>query len=233
VKDAKGEVVFHDSVVFLPQDGNFTSTGVVKVPDTVPQLGLSGFFLPSAATDPVIGPHSTFPAADKPEAILLAYSGDLGLEGGRPQSVYKLDTTKMKAISSATMSPGTTWTLPGKAGTVTFDGYVEWASFSVARDPGKELALAAALVAIVGLALSLLVRRRRVWVRVSSGPTGATVVEVAGLTRSEHATVADEVDELVSALPGARAAQHDGTAGDTPSENPGPTPPPRVQEETR
>ena len=59
IKDAKGQVVFHDSVVFLPQDGNFTSTGVVKVPDTVPQLGLSGFFLPSAATDPVIGPHST------------------------------------------------------------------------------------------------------------------------------------------------------------------------------
>ena len=29
---------------------------------------------------------------------------------------------------------------------------------------------------------------------------GATVVEVAGLTRSEHASVADEVDSLAGAL---------------------------------
>ena len=33
------------------QDGYFTSTGVVKVPDTVPQLGLQGVFLPTAVVD--------------------------------------------------------------------------------------------------------------------------------------------------------------------------------------
>ncbi len=38
------------------------------------------------------------------------------------------------------------------------------------------------------------------WVRVSSGSAGVTVVEVAGLTRSEHATVADELDELAAQL---------------------------------
>ncbi len=231
VRDAKGQVVFHDSVVFLPQDGNFTSTGVAKVPDAVPQLGLQGFFLPTAATDRVIGPHSTFPAADDPQVILLAYAGDLGLESGRPQSVYKLDTTKMTAIGTQAMAPGTSWTLPGGRGTVTFDGYVQWASFSVARDPGKEIALGAAVVAIVGLALSLLVRRRRVWVRVSTGPQGVTVVDVAGLTRSEHATVAEEVDELVSALP---VVPRPGSDPSTSSgETPGQTPPPRAQEETR
>ncbi len=200
VKNAQGEVVFHDSVVFLPQDGDFTSTGVAKVPDAVPQLGLSGFFLPTYAVDQVLGPHSTFPAPDDPAVFLSAWSGDLGLDSGRPQSVYRLDTAAMKRLGIKALAPGQSWALPGGAGTVTFDGYVEWASFSVARDPGKELALVAAVLAIVGLALSLLVRRRRIWVRVTDAGSGATVVEVAGLTRTEHASVADEVDSLASAL---------------------------------
>ena len=200
VKDAKGEIVFRDSVVFLPQDGSFTSTGVVKVPDAVPQLGLQGFFLPTYAVDQVLGPHSTFPAPDDPAVFLSAWSGDLGLDSGRAQSVYRLDTSSMKRLGIKALQPGQSWALPDGAGTATFDGYVEWASFSVARDPGKELALVAAVLAIVGLALSLLVRRRRVWVRVTDAGSGATVVEVAGLTRTEHASVADEVDALASTL---------------------------------
>ncbi|MGI3782410.1 MAG: cytochrome c biogenesis protein ResB, partial [Janthinobacterium lividum] len=48
VKDGQGNVAFSGPVVFLPQDGNFTSAGVVKVPDARPQrLALQGFFLPS------------------------------------------------------------------------------------------------------------------------------------------------------------------------------------------
>ena len=54
--------------------------------------------------------------------------------------------------------------------------------------------------AITGLALSLLVRRRRVWVKVSASPEGDTVVEVAGMTRSEHASVSDDVEALVAEL---------------------------------
>jgi cytochrome c biogenesis protein len=207
VKDKDGQVVFRDSVVFLPQDGNFTSTGVVKVPDTTPQLGLQGFFLPTAAVDEVRGPHSTFPAADDPAVFLSLWKGDLGLDAGRPQSVYKLDTEAMTRLGIEALRPGETWTMPEGLGTVTFDGYVEWASFSVARDPGKELALIASVVAMIGLALSLLVRRRRVWVRVARDEQGATVVEVAGLTRSEHTTVSDEVDALTSHLAGADPAR--------------------------
>jgi cytochrome c biogenesis protein len=207
VKDKDGQVVFRDSVVFLPQDGNFTSTGVVKVPDTTPQIGLQGFFLPTAAVDEVRGPFSTFPAADDPAVFLSLWTGDLGIDQGRPQSVYKLETSAMERVGIEALRPGETWTLPDGLGTVTFDGYVEWASFSVARDPGKELALLASVVAITGLALSLLVRRRRVWVRVASDGQGATVVEVAGLTRSEHTTVSDEVDALTSHLAGTEHAR--------------------------
>lgn len=210
VKDKDGQIVFRDSVVCLPQDGNFTSTCVVKVPDASPQLGLTGFFLPTAAVDDVRGPHSTFPAADDPAVFLSAWEGDLGLDDGRPQSVFKLETAKMTRLGIDAMRPGESWTLPDGQ-TVTFDGYVEFASFAVARDPGKEVALVASIAAMAGLALSLLVRRRRVWVRVAPGAAGTTVVDVAGLTRSEHASVADEVDELASALgsPPAQSSTHE------------------------
>ena len=53
--DSEGTVVFDDTVVFLPQDGNFTSTGVVKAPDGTPQLGVQGLFLPTAALDEIRG----------------------------------------------------------------------------------------------------------------------------------------------------------------------------------
>jgi cytochrome c biogenesis protein len=123
----------------------------------------------------------------------------------------------MTAISSAQLRPGDTWPLPDGHGSVTLDGYVQWASFTVASDPGKDLALLASLVAITGLALSLLVRRRRVWVRVSSGAEGVTLVEVAGLTRSEHASVADEVDALAATLGTATTTRT--TAPQGPEEN--------------
>jgi cytochrome c biogenesis protein len=200
VKDAKGEIVYHDSPVFLPRDGNFTSIGVAKAPDATPQLALQGFFLPTAAVDATLGPYSTFPAADDPAVFVSAWAGDLGLDNGRPQSVYTLDTTHLQRLGIKALRPGQSWTLPGGHGTVTFDGVEQWASFTVARDPGKELALAAAVTAMVGLALSLLVRRRRLWVRVTNDADAATVVEVAGLTRNEHASVAEEVDAVAAAL---------------------------------
>ena len=57
--------------------------------------------------------------------------------------------------------------LPNGAGSIAFDGYAEWGAFQVAHDPGKGLALASAAAAIAGVMLSLGIRRRRVWVRVS------------------------------------------------------------------
>ena len=200
IKDAKGAIVFKDTVVFLPQDGNYTSTGVVKAPDTVPQLGLTGFFLPTAAVDQVLGPHSTYPAPDDPAVFISAWDGDLGLDSGRPQSVYKLDTSHMQRLGIKAMRPGESWTLPDGHGTVTFTGFKQWASFTVAHDPGQGWALMSAIAAITGLALSLLVRRRRVWVKVSTSAQGDTVMEVAGMTRSEHASVSDDVGALVAEL---------------------------------
>jgi cytochrome c biogenesis protein len=198
--DALGRVVHDEGVVFLPQDGNLTSTGVLKAPDATPSIGIEGLFLPTAAVDDVRGPHSTFPEIDDPAVFLSAWAGDLGLDSGVPQSIYALDTEGMTQLGIEALRPGETWALPGGNGTVEFVGVTRWASFQIAHDPGKEPALAAAIVALVGLMMSLFIQRRRVWVRASESESGATVVSVAGLARSDEADLAPEVDAVVEAV---------------------------------
>ena len=198
ISDSTGTVVFDDSVVFLPQDGNFTSTGVVKVPDATPSLGLNGLFLPTASVDSTRGGFSTFPGPDNPAVFLSAFRGDLGMDAGVPQSVYRLDTSKMQKVGLEALTPGQTWTLPNNSGTVTFTGFQRWASFQIAYDPGKMLALFSAAAAIIGLMLSLFVRRRRVWVKVSEAPSGGTLVRVAGLAKNEAADLPEDVGAIVA-----------------------------------
>jgi cytochrome c biogenesis protein len=205
VRDAAGTVVFAGAVPFLPQDtATFTSTGVIKVPDIAPeQLGFSALFLPTAQVDPVRGPVSVYPDALNPEVFLGAYKGDLGIDAGLPKSVYRLDTDDMTLVANGRLLPGQTLTLPDGLGSITYDGWTRWANFQVADDPGRLPALLAAVGAIVGLMLSLFIRRRRVWVRAVPGPDGRTVVEVAGLARSESPALDEEVGSLADELMGA------------------------------
>ena len=196
VRDADGKVVWEDAAVFLPQDSAFTSSGVVKVPDTVPQIGLQGFFLPTVSEDFTNGPVSKFPAADDPEVYLSAWQGDLGLDSGMPQSVYRIDTENMERIGIEELAPGETWNLPNSAGTVEFTGYRQWASFVITKDPGKGWALGAAIASIVGLSLSLLFPRRRAWLRVTASEDEGNLIEVAGLSKTEAPGLADEISQL-------------------------------------
>lgn len=92
-------------------------------------------------------------------------------------------------------------TLPGGAGSITFEKDVkEWASFQVSQQPGNGLALTGAIAAIAGLTGSLFIQRRRVWVRAVRGEDGVTVVEMAGLGRSESAKLPEELGDLAVAL---------------------------------
>ncbi len=64
-------------MIFLPQDGSFTSFGVVKAPDAQPtQLGLEGYLFPSAALGPGMTPYSSFPGPRNPVLSLVAYHGE-------------------------------------------------------------------------------------------------------------------------------------------------------------
>jgi cytochrome c biogenesis protein len=212
VRDGKGTTVFSGPVPFLPEDPvGLTSRGVVKVPDAQPtQLGFQGFFLPTAARDTVRGLFSVFPAARNPRLVLNAWSGDLGLDDGVPQSVYRLNTDHMTQVRATTaadapvttraLAVGETMTLPRGLGSVTFDGYRQWVVLQVAHDPGRELTLLGAALAILGLLGSLFVRPRRLWVRAAPDGAGRTVVVVGALARSDGPDIAADVAGVVDVL---------------------------------
>ncbi|MFJ4325932.1 cytochrome c biogenesis protein ResB [Streptomyces tricolor] len=214
VRDGKGKVVFHAPVALLPLDGNVSSQGVVKVMDGYrdakgkkEQLGFQAFFVPTfdAQSGTML---SQFPALLNPLLAVNAYHGDLGVNSGIPQSVYQLDKKHMKAFKDGKgqllkklLKPGDTLTLPNGAGSITFEKDIrEWAGFQIVQEPGGGWALGGAVAAILGLAASLFIQRRRVWVRAVRGADGVTVVEMAGLGRSESAKVPQELGDLAGNL---------------------------------
>ncbi|OII61945.1 cytochrome C biogenesis protein [Streptomyces sp. CC53] len=215
VRDARGKVVSSEPVPLLPIDANVTSTGVLKVMDGYrdakgekKQLGFPLFFVPTFAGKGQGQMFSQFPGLAFPALNLSAYHGDLRVDSGIPQNVYQLDTSKMTPfkdgngeIFKKTLLPGETITLPDGAGTVTFEKEIrEWAGFQVSQQPGNGWALAGSVAALAGLIGSLFVQRRRVWVRAVAGEDGVTVVEMAGLGRSETAKLPEELAELAAEL---------------------------------
>ncbi|GAA2474856.1 cytochrome c biogenesis protein ResB [Terrabacter carboxydivorans] len=180
VRDAKGEVLYREATPFLPQDANYRSVGVIKVPSAAPkQLGFTGFFLPTAEPTFTNGPVSLFPDAKNPEIAMSLWEGNL-FPGGAPQSVYTLNTEEMKQVLQPNgspalfrLKPGETKQLPGGRGSITFDSVKRFAGLSVRTDPGAPISLVSAILATLGLILGLTIKRRRVFVRVRPAPTGA------------------------------------------------------------
>lgn len=198
VRDISGNIVLSGAVPFLPQDGNLTSIGAIKVPDLTPtQLGIVASFLPTAERDQSRGSFSSFPEALNPRLLMSAWLGDLGVDEGVPQSVYRIDTSKMTRIGLKSLAVGEVWQLPDGVGTVKFDGFTPWVNLQIVRDPGKPFALLGAVFALLGLLISLFARRRRVWIRTVVGDN-KVVVEVAGLSRSPG--LAQEIDEFMKVL---------------------------------
>ncbi len=205
VEDADGNVLYSGATPFLAQDNNYRSVGAVKVPAAQPkQLGFVGLFLPTAVITRDRGPISVFPDAKDPALALSLYEGTL-FPGGRPQSVYTLDTDEMQKVADASgkdatriwLRPGQTEQLPGNRGSITFDRVERFAGLSVRHDPGKMLTLVSALLALAGLILSLVVRRRRVFVRVQESATpGRTRVLVGGMAKADD----DGLDDVVGAV---------------------------------
>ncbi|MBM9620060.1 cytochrome c biogenesis protein ResB [Streptomyces zhihengii] len=215
VRNGKGDLVFRDAVPLLPIDNNVTSTGAIKVMDGYrdkngkkDQLGFQAFFVPTFAGAGEGDMFSQFPGLEFPVLALTGYHGSLGVDAGLPQNVYQLDTRKMKQFKGSDgevlkkrLLPGETMQLPDGAGSITFEKDVkEWATFQITRQPATGWALTGAVAAIGGLAASLFIRRRRVWVRAVRGADGVTVVEMAGLGRSESAKLPEELTDLALTL---------------------------------
>jgi cytochrome c biogenesis protein len=206
VRDPKGKIVFQDSVPFLPQDANLTSLGVIKVPDGLSkQLGMIGFFYPTKGSSQTAQGAfaSTFPGLRDPLLTLNVYSGDLGLNNGSPQSVYSLNTDKLTQLDgphttakSLELAVGQTVELPNGMGTLSLDNVKRYASLDIHHDPSQGWVLFFAIFVLGGLLTSLLVPRRRVWVKAISQADGSLRIEYAGLARGED----PRLDDAVAAL---------------------------------
>jgi cytochrome c biogenesis protein len=229
VRDAQGQIVFQQQVPCTPRDSMFTSTCVVKVPDTgLPptkatpghpskpqQFAFDGVFFPTEGLSPSEGFVSTFPALSAPGITIRALVGDLGLDSGIPQNVYVLPKGMTQVATSGpagankpaqVLAPGNSdpkaHTLTGlpKGYTLTVDNVLPFVTFQVKSDPYKKLVLLAAILIIVGLIMSLRVRRRRVWVRAQPDGEGRTLVEFGGLSRTDVDGFDEAFSEMASQL---------------------------------
>ena len=209
VRGGDGEVAFSGPKIFLPSDPQFTSDGVVKVPDAQPEsLAFEGVFLPTAVEGPTGAAVSAFPGPVNPRVQFMAYTGDLGMDDGVAQSVFTLDFGDLDRVRGSdgkpwrvSLAPGETAQLPRGLGTISFDGVSRFANFQVARDPGKEISLVAGLLLLVGLTMSLSISRRRVWVR----PAGGKTVELAGRSLSRRTSTDQDLARLRAAIDTAEA----------------------------
>jgi cytochrome c biogenesis protein len=212
-----------------------TSQGVVKVADGIvgadgsaEQLGLVGFFYPTAGSLDTGALTSMYGDLLNPRMTFWVYAGDLGIDDGTPRSVYALDPTGMEqlaggdsGLASLELVPGETVDLPNGLGTITFeDATAEGApeavkryiSLSVHNNSGAIWVLVFAILALVGLFAALFVPRRRMWVKATAD--GDTVrLEYAGLARGEDPAIALAVADLErehrAALQGETAAARD------------------------
>ena len=192
VRDKSGKIIFDGPTPFLPQDGNLSSIGAIKIPDMDPQIGFVGSFLPTADRDPIRGGFSSYPEVLDPRLLVSIWKGDLGLNTGIPQSVYRIDTSKMERIGLKALVLNESYDFG--EGSITFTGWKSWVNLQIVNDPGKGFALVGAILAILGLLISLFTRQRRIWVK-QSGRT-----QVAGLAKNGIPGLEQEIDELVKEM---------------------------------
>lgn len=204
VRDSAGTVVFSQPVVFLSQDANLTSVGVVKIPDGLTQqVGMKGFFYPTATELDSGALTSSNPNPDKPTVTFNVYTGDLGLDAGIPSNVFELNTDLMKQIAgnhtdvNVILGLGDSVELPGGLGSVEFSDLKRFIGVDIRHDPTQLGVGLSTAFAIGGLLISFSTRRRRVWVVGTAAPSGDTV-RWGALSRSEDPGLSDSVHRLIS-----------------------------------
>lgn len=171
------------------------------------QLAITGLLAPTPLVQGGVL-TSVAPQLDNPMVAVDVLRGDLGLDAGRSQSIFRVDQSmvddgRLKRVARQNLAVGQSVTLDD--GTkVSFDGVGQWVSLQVSHDPTQVYVLGFAIAMFVGLGASLLIKRRRVWIRVSPADSGedGTVVQVGGLARTDQAGYGEEfnriADELIS-----------------------------------
>lgn len=220
VRDPEGVEVFSEPIAFLPQDSNLTSVGVAKVPTGLQeQLGLLGFFYPSALTLESGALTSIYPEPDRPVLTFNAFTGDLGLNDGVARNAYALATDGLEQITggdsgedSLVLGLGETAQLPDGLGSVEFTALPRFVSVEIHHDPTQAGVLISTVLILAGLVVSLWVPRRRMWV-VAEQDGDAVRLQYAGLARGDDPNIERAVDDFVRAHHGDVAVAAD-AAGD-------------------
>ena len=174
------------------------------------EIAIQGLLAPTEQLDGTLL-SSRFPALNAPAVAIDIYRGDTGLDSGRPQSLFTLDPrlieqgrlTKEKRVNLRAGQEVRIDQGPAAGTIVRFDGAVPFVNLQVSHDPGQTWVLVFAITMMAGLLVSLLVRRRRVWVRLTpdAGEAPGTVnVELGGLARTDNSGWGDEFERLTERL---------------------------------
>ncbi|BBX65083.1 cytochrome c biogenesis protein [Mycobacterium saskatchewanense] len=174
------------------------------------EIAIQGLLAPTEQLDGALL-SSRFPALNAPAVAVDIYRGDTGLDTGRPQSLFTLDPrlieqgrlTKEKRVNLRAGQAVRIDQGPAAGTVVRFDGAVPFVNLQVSHDPGQTWVLVFAISMMAGLLVSLLVRRRRVWARLTvaeGGAAGTVNVELGGLARTDNSGWGDEFERLTERL---------------------------------
>jgi cytochrome c biogenesis protein len=198
--------VRHDQAAFIAtQPATLLSEGAFQEqgkPGANQDIGIEGFFAPTPVDNGNGVITSAAPQVTDPVLGIFVYQGAVNPTGA-PQSVYSLNKAKLHRIGQANLHIGQTTKLANGV-SVTFDGWVPWASMQISHDPTQGYLLIAAVAMVVGLIGSLGIRRRRLWLRITPAVAedsgSPTVVAVGGLARSDSGNFATEFAGILERL---------------------------------
>jgi cytochrome c biogenesis protein len=188
------------------------------------EIAIQGLLAPTEQLDGALL-SSRFPALNAPAVAVDIYRGDTGLDTGRPQSLFTLDPrlieqgrlikekrVNLRAGQDVRIDQG-----PAAGTIIRFDGAVPFVNLQVSHDPGQAFVLVFAIAMMAGLLVSLLVRRRRVWVRLTpvDAVPGTVNVELGGLARTDNSGWGDEFEKLVERV--LTGLDESGGAAETPA----------------
>ncbi|ALA66620.1 cytochrome c biogenesis protein ResB [Corynebacterium lactis] len=167
------------------------------------QIAIEGLFAPTAEFTGEKGAllQSSFPAMNDPAVAVDIYRGDAGLDTGRSQGLFSLDrelihTGQLKKEDRVNLKMGETTELAD--GTkIEFLGAKEFVNLQISHDSTQIWVLGASIMSLIGMVLSLGIKRRRVWVRLHPTADGGTRAEFGGLARTDKAGWGDEFQDIV------------------------------------
>ncbi|MFC4853096.1 cytochrome c biogenesis protein ResB [Actinophytocola glycyrrhizae] len=172
------------------------------------QLAITGLFAPTAVLhDNIL--TSGFPDLRDPAVAVDVLKGDLGNDSGRGQSIYEVnqemvDSGRLTRVARENLRPGDDPIVLDDGTKISFVGVERWVYLQVSHDPAQGWVLGFAVLVMAGLGLSLVVKRRRLWVRAVPGGDdrtgGGTVLLFGGLARTDQAGYGEEFGRVTEDL---------------------------------